>query len=890
MNSCTTGKLLATGILLFATSAQLGAAATLSVTPNALTNSYAGLLTLQIGGLTNGETVLVERFLDPNSNGTIEASEPLVQSFKLTDGQVSKIGGVQNANVPGDTDGSANGQITATLSFAHAPEFTRGSGNQIFRVSSPFNRFTPVQQLVSITQATLPRKITGTVTTNGSPAAYAWVAALVQIGTDQRLVTAGTANASGAFTLDVTNGVYQMLAFKPGFVGSFNNSPQVSIFGADTNVTVPLTTASFSLSGSITEATSQSGIAGVQFFGTDNNGDYTVFFSDALGNFTGHINTGVWKFDTSDYSAALGGFIRSQNKTAVNVGTTNVSGVSITLTKATAMIYGTLETDQLAPLSDIRLSAIDSANVYISGAYTDANGRFFLPTVAGDWTVGVDQPAFLAGYIPPQAQVSMTAGQAVLTNLLATKASAYLVGKALDNKANPITNGLMFAFGTTGQNRSGQIGSDGSFAVGVSGGTWNLQLDTQTAASANLVGPQISFAVTDGVSISNINYVALTATRVITGSVKTTTNTPVSAINVFAGAQINGTNFNVQATTDANGNFSLPVVAALWYVAPDSQQVMQLGYPSSPSLNIDTTSGNQTANFVLGAQPIGTVAFRQNMGVVGEFGPNTTPTGLYPVGPKNYRVIFHVYNETNPPSASTVLFTGPPGSGLTNSPADPNFGAVQNGTDVFYFSMAGPGAAPGGTWTITYKNTPNALSVPDPQVFSRLVVPVPSVTVSSGVVSAIHWTYRDANGNLLSGIPAFLTKNRIDLLDRNGVILDSEVFPATNSFTYPSSSSFAWADIGLVRMAYFDTLTNQFFLGFSESSPAFSPAGLFSGNYWQIQLNATPGQNYTVQYSATLGHGSWTTLYVTNPPSSPFTILDPGATNSARFYRVLVGP
>src|SRR5205807_933628 len=98
---------------------------------------YSGTITLQIGGLANGETVLVERFDDVNSNGSIDSAEPLVQSFRVTDGQVTSIGGVRNGNVPGDNDLSSNGQITTTISFPAGPEFSRANIKQIFRVSSP---------------------------------------------------------------------------------------------------------------------------------------------------------------------------------------------------------------------------------------------------------------------------------------------------------------------------------------------------------------------------------------------------------------------------------------------------------------------------------------------------------------------------------------------------------------------------------------------------------------------------------------------------------------------------------------------------------------------------------------------------------------------------------
>ncbi len=46
-----------------------------------------GSVTLQISGLTAGDTVVVQKFLDLNTNGVIDASDYLVQQFNLTDGQ-----------------------------------------------------------------------------------------------------------------------------------------------------------------------------------------------------------------------------------------------------------------------------------------------------------------------------------------------------------------------------------------------------------------------------------------------------------------------------------------------------------------------------------------------------------------------------------------------------------------------------------------------------------------------------------------------------------------------------------------------------------------------------------------------------------------------------------
>src|SRR6266851_2052075 len=87
-----------------------------TVTPSAVSNTYTGTITLQVTGLTNTETVVVQKFLDQNTNGVIGGADTLVQQFTLQDGVNSVIGGVTNRNVPGDLN-SATGAITAVLNF-----------------------------------------------------------------------------------------------------------------------------------------------------------------------------------------------------------------------------------------------------------------------------------------------------------------------------------------------------------------------------------------------------------------------------------------------------------------------------------------------------------------------------------------------------------------------------------------------------------------------------------------------------------------------------------------------------------------------------------------------------------------------------------------------------
>src|SRR5207245_2013010 len=141
------------------------------------------LLTLQITGLTNGEQVLIQRFLDGNANTNVDTGEPLVDAFRISDGGVSIIGGVTNLNVPYDHD-PASGTISTTLSFAVNIENI--VGQQLFRLVSPAGRFPAVIANLVVTNAGLAQSVSGVVFNGPSPVPYAVVVALSQPNNNYR--------------------------------------------------------------------------------------------------------------------------------------------------------------------------------------------------------------------------------------------------------------------------------------------------------------------------------------------------------------------------------------------------------------------------------------------------------------------------------------------------------------------------------------------------------------------------------------------------------------------------------------------------------------------------------------------------------------------------------
>src|SRR5437764_2613858 len=143
-------------------------AATLSVSPSVTSNTYAGVITLNITGLTNGEQVEIQKYLDLNGNGVVDAADALVDAFKLTDGGATLIGGITNLNVPFDSNPAA-GAITTTHNFTSTLIVDTFVGSYIYRLVSPSGRFTPVPATFAVTNAAFSQYLAGTVFSNGVP-------------------------------------------------------------------------------------------------------------------------------------------------------------------------------------------------------------------------------------------------------------------------------------------------------------------------------------------------------------------------------------------------------------------------------------------------------------------------------------------------------------------------------------------------------------------------------------------------------------------------------------------------------------------------------------------------------------------------------------------------
>jgi len=574
-------------------------AATLNVSPAAVSNAYTGSITLQISGLTNGEPVLVERFHDANSNGGADAGEALLLSLRVADGQVTSIAGVRNASVPGDDDGTVNAQIATRLNLPLLPEANRVVGNYVFRVSSPTSRFTPVTGVFAITNSAHPWIISGVVT----PPTNAIVALLD--ASEGEFLAGAYANATGNYSLRAPPGAYQLIALKPGFVFDIAAAPAVVVSNQNVTQNLSLIPATRTLSGQLQESPANAGLAAVSLFLESTNGLLAFGFTDGSGNFTLPVTASEWEIGPAESALALLGCLIPEGDSAARFNTTagNVSGALITVPRATALFYGRLQDSSSNAIPGVEISARDNQDQYGSISLTDTNGNYSAGVVAGDWFVGpFSEDVAAMGLLVQGTNATIAAGQAIRIDFTAQQVTAFLRGRVTDQNATPLGDIGLVAYSNNGGNSNAETAPDGTFAIGVFGGNWTLALESEQASQQGLIGPNLSFNVLDGTDVTNISFVARSATAQITGFVRDTNAVPLPDLNVSASITVGGTNYNANGRTDGGGNYSLGVFNGLWQVSLGCNDVNSRGYECPSSQQVNVTGANAVANFTV--QPI----------------------------------------------------------------------------------------------------------------------------------------------------------------------------------------------------------------------------------------------------------------------------------------------
>jgi len=578
-----------------------GHAATVVVNPPTVQNDTETQVTLTVSGLAAGQSVAVDRHVDVNTNGTIDAGEPVVQHFVLTDGQVPLIGGQRNINVPGDDNLAVDGTIQAQFPYPGVASLERIAAPYLYRVSDPSSHESLGTAPFTVLQNTaLTQGLHGTITAAGSgqPLQYAMVALIAD-----NLVSGTVTDGSGAYTLYAPPGAYVLIPVSFGYVADFAAGATEVMSSQFTQKNVALTTANLTVSGSVTdEASPGLGLPGL-FVLLESSDGFAAGFTDASGNYAARVTPGMWRISPEQENAALLGYVGTRDETQTNV--TGDLTRNFTLKKTTALVYGTVQNSLSQPVLGLQMRSHDQSNYEASGRTFGPDGRYAIGVLAGTWRIGPDENDSAAqGYLPQAATLTLQDGQALRHDftLQALNVTAHVSGRLL--RGSPSGEGVTDVHATACQQGQGSClstptGTDGSFELGLFAGTWNVGFSSQELAQQNLVGPVLTVTVVDGVDQTGLVAVALPATAHINGMVQDAQSNRISGLDIFASAMIGGADYYAGSQTDTNGNYSLLVADGSWNVGIDCGDLSVRGYNCAENLPVVINHADEVVNFVV---------------------------------------------------------------------------------------------------------------------------------------------------------------------------------------------------------------------------------------------------------------------------------------------------
>ena len=435
------------------------AAVTVTVTPSATSNTYTGPITLNIAGLTSGQQVKVQTYLDLSGSGVVTTNDPLIDVFDVADGGAEVIGGITNLGAPYDSNPAA-GAITTTLNFNLPLESM--VGQKIYRViSDPSGAFTPVTAVFDVTNALLGQSVSGVIYSNGvAPLPYGIVAVLT--ATNQNYISGVIANASGQYFLTLSPGTYILMPVLPGYYANQDAVPEVTLTngGSATNNLI-LTNGAVSISGSVYDIVNSNTLGGIflqaQCQVSQNESFFEVGFTGTNGDYTFGATSNNWKIKLSAERLSRRAYLAPQNNALTAfAGSGPVTGANIGIYKGNALFYGQVTISNL-PVPNLALYCNDGDQMFSSKGYTDANGNYGMVALVSTNAFGTnsvmwyaapdisDQSGAMAGafanYIFSSANnVSFTNNQSILQNFIGLPITTTISGQLVNNQGAPISN------------------------------------------------------------------------------------------------------------------------------------------------------------------------------------------------------------------------------------------------------------------------------------------------------------------------------------------------------------------------------------------------------------------------------------------------------------------
>ena len=205
----------------------------------------------------------------------------------------------------------------------------------------------------------------------------------------------------------------------------------------------------------------------------------------------------------------------------------------------------------------------------------------------------------------------------------------------------------------------------------------------------------------------------------------------------------------------------------------------------------------------------------------GNFFGGTTGQINFPLEPGIPYYIANFQSANDPSLPASVLFTGPAGSGLTDTESVARF-MSEGDQSAGFASPQRTEVPPGGEWVVNYEGEPIVFNLADPDSTNRAIIVVPTVTLDGDNVTQIQWVYRNSAGDPVSPPQAFVESVQfgIDGLvsDQTVRLYDRDLIPfATTSHVLVSPVS--WSAVTHLQMTVRDNLGNNYTSHWYAASP-----------------------------------------------------------------------
>ena len=467
-------------------------------------------------------------------------------------------------------------------------------------------------------------------------------------GTTTGFGTGGQTNTSGAFTINVTPGVYLCGVFKPGMPPVSDKQITVPTSGSNTptSLTFVLDIASsgLTITGTIKDdsgnAISYAGISGRKVISTSNTtpvgGDSSNFVggpTDANGAYTLYVSAGTWVVE-----AFAPGFGKLGTKT-ITISTSSSSGQDFSAqTLNMGTITGTV-TSGGTNTQGVMVRAESAGGMNGNMAPTAADGTYSLRVPAGTYT--------LTAFIPGQGETTPITG-VIVTSSTTTSGKNFTIGSPITitvnvtDGTNPITNAGIDVRDSNGRgnftNVSTTSGANAVYTIKVPPGTYSVRVGHP---SYGMIGTAAELTAATNVSTTSSKTFTATvgATVAVTGTVTgdgsnlsgawvSLIGTPTGQSNtVFTGGQ-----------TASNGTFSVSVPAGAYrlrvdkpgFKSPAESTVTVVATPvSAGTIALITSNRTITGNVTLNSSGVSNAYVDASDGAGGYAVAQTDANGAY---------------------------------------------------------------------------------------------------------------------------------------------------------------------------------------------------------------------------------------------------------------------